>query len=191
MNFLVNPADVINYNRTDAELELWWLFSGVVAGKTATTQARLLNEFLLDLEPGDDVDGPFARIAKAEAQGVLKDKLIKSRLGQFNRLYKQFVQSLDLDLRTCTIEDLEAIHGCGPKTARMFVMMSRPNQRVAALDTHVLKHLRAHGHQTPETTPQSKREYRRLEEEFLKLADASGMSVADYDLSVWKQYSKN
>ena len=191
MNFLVNPADVINYNRTDAELELWWLFSGVVAGKTATTQARLLNEFLLDLEPCDDVDGPFARIAKAEAQGVLKDKLIKSRLGQFNRLYKQFVQSLDLDLRTCTIEDLEAIHGCGPKTARMFVMMSRPNQRVAALDTHVLKHLRAHGHQTPETTPQSKREYRRLEEEFLKLADASGMSVADYDLSVWKQYSKN
>lgn len=191
MNFLVNPSDVINFNRTDAELELWWLFSGVVAGKTATTQARLLNEFLLDLEPGDDVDGPFARIAKAEAQGVLKDKLVKSRLGQFNRLYKQFVQSLDLNLRTCTIEDLEAIHGCGPKTARMFVMMSRPNQRVAALDTHVLKHLRAHGHQTSDTTPQSKREYRRLEEEFLKLADASGMSVADYDLSVWKQYSKN
>lgn len=191
MSFLVDPANVINFNRTDAELELWWLFSGVVAGKTASTQARLLNEFLLSLEPGDDVDTPFTRIARAEAQGVLKDKLIESRLGQFNRLYKQFVQSLDLNLRTCTVEDLEKIHGCGPKTARMFVMMSRPNQRVAALDTHVLKHLRAHGHQTPETTPQSKREYRRLEEEFLKLADASGMSVADYDLSVWKQYSKN
>ena len=191
MSFLVDPANVINFNRTDAELELWWLFSGVVAGKTASTQARLLNEFLLSLEPGDDVDTPFTRIARAEAQGVLKDKLIESRLGQFNRLHKQFVQSLGLDLRTCTVEDLEAIHGCGPKTARMFIMMSRPNQRMAALDTHVLKHLRAHGHQTPETTPQSKREYRRLEEEFLKLADASGMSVADYDLSVWKQYSKN
>jgi hypothetical protein len=191
MSFLVDPANVINFNRTDSELELWWLFSGVVAGKTASTQARLLNEFLLSLEPGDGVDTPFTRIARAEAQGNLKDKLIDSRLGQFNRLHKQFVQSLGLDLRTCTVEDLEKIHGCGPKTARMFVMMSRPNQRMAALDTHVLKHLRAHGHSAPEATPQSKREYRRLEEEFLKLADASGMSVADYDLTVWKQYSKN
>lgn len=191
MSFLVDPANVINFNRTDSELELWWLFSGVVAGKTASTQSRLLNEFLLDLEPGGDIDTPFTRIARAEAQGVLKDKLIKSRLGQFNRLYKQFVQSLTLDLRTCTVEDLEKIHGCGPKTARMFIMMSRPNQRMAALDTHVLKHLRANGLTAPEITPQSKREYRRLEEEFLKLADASGMSVADYDLTVWKQYSKN
>lgn len=190
MNFLVNPADVINYNRTDEELELWWLFSAVVAGKTASTQARLLDNFLNSLDPVDD-DSPFNRIHEAELKGVLFEKLQNSRLGQYNRLYKMFVASLGLDLRNCTIQELEDIPGCGPKTARMFIMMSRPNQRMAALDTHVLKHLRANGIEAPDATPQSKREYRRLEEEFLKLVDTSGMSVADYDLTVWKQYSKN
>ena len=190
MNFLVDPADVIDFNRTDAELELFWLFSGVVAGKTATTQARLLENFLNSLDPVDN-DSPFGRIRRAEQVGILMKKLQESRLGQYNRLYKMFVASLGLDLRNCTIDDLEGIPGCGPKTARMFIMMSRSNQRMAALDTHVLKHLRANGIAAPEITPQSKREYRRLEEEFLKLADASGMSVADYDLTVWKQYSKN
>lgn len=189
MNFLIDPKNIINYNRTDAELELFWLFCGCVAGKTASTQARLLDNFLNNLDPADN-DLPFARIRKAKGQGTLLQKLQESRLGQYNRLHKMFEGSLDLKLRTCTIEDLEDIPGCGPKTARMFVMQSRPDQKVAALDTHVLKHLRANGIDAPESTPSSGREYRRLEREFLILAEASGMSVADYDLTVWKQYAK-
>lgn len=186
MTFLINPSEVINYERSDNDLELFFLFSAVVAGKTASTQARLLEGFLLSLEGGAS---PFGRIRAAHENGTLRDRLIESRLGQFNRLEKQFVQALDVNLRTCTVADLEAIHGCGPKTARMFVMMSRRNQRVAALDTHVLKHLRANGIEAPKTTPSAGRTYNRLEEEFLKLADASGMDVADYDLMVWRKYA--
>lgn len=191
MSFLVDPSDVIKYDRTDAELELFWLFCAVVAGKTATTQARLLDNFLqsLDRDHVFNHDSPFQRIYYATRKGVLLDKLKESRLGQYNRLNRMFMQSVSLRLRTCTVEDLEAIHGCGPKTARMFLMMSRPKQRYAALDTHVLKHLRANGIDAPKVTPSAGPTYRRLEEEFLKLADAAEMEVSDYDLMVWKKYS--
>ncbi len=192
MTFLVDPKDVISYDRTNSELELFWLFCAVVAGKTAKTQARLLNRFLLSLPVANhpDNDSPFERLYKAEMAGMLLDKLKESRLGQFNRLERLMRESLSLDLQTCSVEDLEAIYGVGPKTARMFVMMSRPNQRYAALDTHVLKHLRSKGIEAPAVTPSGGATYRRLELEFLKLADESGMPVSDYDLMVWKHYAK-
>lgn len=184
MNYLIDPTDVIKYDRTQSELELWWLFSCVVAGKTATTQAKLLDKFLSAL-PGES---PFEKLRRI-GKGKMLDAIKASRLGQFNRLSKTFSDSLSLDLANCSIDDLEAIHGVGPKTARMFVMMSRPGQRVAALDTHVLKHLRANGIDAPAATPPAGKRYRALEEAFIALADKAGMSVADYDLAIWKQYS--
>ena len=189
--FLIDPSNVIDYNRSDFDLETFYLFCCVVAGKTATTQALLLNNFLtsLDRDAAFHADSPMQRIYYASRKGVLLDKLKESRLGQYNRLNRMFTQSLALRLRTCSVEDLEAIHGCGPKTARMFLMMSRPKQRYAALDTHVLKHLRDNGIDAPKATPSAGPTYRRLEEEFLKLADAAGMEVSDYDLMVWKKYS--
>lgn len=191
MNFLIDPSDVIKYDRTDEELELFWLFCAVVAGKTATTQARLLASFLEGLEANPHrPESPFQRIYLCMRQGRLLESIKQSRLGQYNRLHNLMVDSLVLDLRNCSIERLEQIRGCGPKTARMFLMMSRPNQRVAALDTHVLKHLRANGIDAPKATPPAGKRYRELEKEFIKLADKSGQSVAEYDLSVWKTYAE-
>jgi thermostable 8-oxoguanine DNA glycosylase len=186
--FTVDPAEVIRFDRTDEELQVFWLFCGCVAGKTASTQARLLSAFLSSL---GDHGSAFQRIRRSAMRGELLDALKASRLGQYNRLCRFMIESLNLDLRNCTVEDLERIPGCGPKTARMFLMFSRPNQRFAALDTHVLKHLRANGIEAPKTTPPAGKTYARLEQEFLKLADASGMSIADYDLQVWKTYSGN
>lgn len=186
--FLINPSDVIHYDRTDDELELFFLFCAVVAGKTATTQARLLNRFLLSLP--SQSSSPFARISSAIQSGVLLERLIESRLGQFNRLVVLFEQALAVNLRTCSISDLEQLRGVGPKTARMFVMMSRPDQRVAALDTHVLKWLNNNGIAAPKTTPSAGPIYEKLENEFLKLVDKSGMSVAEYDLMVWRSFAE-
>lgn len=191
--FLIDPKNVINYDRTTGELETWWLFSLVVAGKTAATQARLLNAFLTSLPPADNAvnDTAFARLYKAEAQGTLYQALIDSRLGQYNRLHRAIVQSLHLDLAGCTIADLEAIHGVGPKTARMFLMMSRPNQRHAALDTHVLKFLASKGHVVPKATPPAGSTYRKWEDQFLVYADESKMSVSEFDLMIWKSYARH
>lgn len=187
MSFTVDPAEVIRFDRPVPELQLQWLFTGVVAGKKASTQARLLDKFLTGLPSVSAY--PFERIRRSAMRGELFDALKASGLGQYNKLHRFMVESLDLDLRTCTVERLEQIHGCGPKTARMFLMFTRPNQRYAALDTHVLKHLREHGVDCPRSTPPAGPRYRELELKFLELADASGMSVAEYDLAVWKKYA--
>ncbi len=185
MTYLIDPNDVIDYNRSDHDLELFWLFCCVVAGKTATTQARLLDGFL-SAHPGDS---PFDTLRGLVAEGTMLEAVKASRLGQYNRLSQMFSTSLALDLRNCSVLDLESVHGCGPKTARMFLMMSRPNQRHAALDTHILKHLRENGIDAPKSTPPSGTKYISLEQEFLKLADDSGLTVAEFDLKIWKKYS--
>lgn len=184
---MIDPSDVIKFDRTDAELQEWFLFSAVVAGKTASIMARLLDRFLTSL-PGST---PFEKVRWAIDNGVLEDKLREHRMGQYNKLTRCFAQVLDVDLRTCTVEDLEQITGIGPKTARMFIMHSRPNQRLAALDVHVLKHLNANGIKAPPSTPSSPKKYRELEEAFLQLADLSGKDPSAYDLEVWKLYSRS
>lgn len=190
---MIDPTDVIKFDRTQAELEEFWLFCTVVAGKTAATQARLLERFLNLLREVEFVRPertPFRLIAHAHNHDVLLPILIESRLGQYNRLNKCFAESMYLDLANDPVEEFEAIYGVGPKTARMFLMHSRPGQRFAAIDTHVLKHLRANGIEAPLVTPGNAKEYRRLELEFLKLADAAGQDPSTYDLEVWKSYQR-
>jgi hypothetical protein len=183
---MIDPTDVTKFDRTQAELEEWWLFSVLVAGKTAATQARLLERFLTSIPKKGS---PFEKVASLASTGALEDHMKEARLGQYSRLVPCFTQSLALDLRNDPIEAFEAIHGVGPKTARMFLMHSRPNQRLAAIDTHVLKHLREKGFAAPKTTPPAGKLYRKLEEQFLMLADEAGESPADYDLRVWKSYA--
>lgn len=196
---MIDPTDVIKFDRTDAELEEWWLFSTIVAGKTAATQARLLEEFLTRARRGAET--PFEVIAAyPETTVTINEKLMpydpllsymkQARIGQYTRLVRCWRESLTLNLRNDPVEAFEAIHGVGPKTARMFLMHSRPNQRLAAIDTHVLKHLAAKGHTVPKATPPGGTLYRDLEQKFLALADAAGMTPADYDLQVWKSYAR-
>lgn len=185
---MIDPRNIIDYNRNLHDLQEHFLFCLVVAGKTAATQAKLLEKFLTSLpRPGFS---PFGRIAIAISEGTLETKLMESHLGQYNRLSKAFRAGLKLNLATCTVEDLEAIHGIGPKTARMFVMQNRKDQRVAALDTHVLKYLASQGHKVPKSTPPAGATYNRLEQAFLELADKSGMSPSEFDLEIWRHYSK-
>jgi thermostable 8-oxoguanine DNA glycosylase len=68
---------------------------------------------------------------------------------------------------------------------------TRKDARVAALDTHILKYMRDCGYEVPKSTPGSKKQYKKIEEQFLQLADESGQTVADFDLSIWKKYSKS
>jgi hypothetical protein len=185
---MIDPADVTKFDRTPAELEEWWLFSTVVAGKTATTQARLLDGFLNDNRQSSD-ESPFAVVRRLVLSGSLGERLQHSRLGQYRRLLRCWQESLHLDLARAPVEAFEAVHGVGPKTARMFILHSRPDQRLAVLDTHVLKFLRASGATTLEATPSHPTTYRRLELAFLNHADAAGHSPADFDLRVWKTYA--
>lgn len=185
MNLLVDPTTVTNYNRTVDELELYWLFTQVVAGKTARVQAKALERFLLMEETGS----PFERVRAMIQSGTLTDNLIAARLGQHNRLTKGFTESLTLNLQTATVDDLLAITGVGDKTARFFLIHTRPDQQIAVLDRHVLKHLGTLGYSVPENTPNHKH-YLVLEQDFLNEAKKANMNPADFDLMLWNKYSR-
>jgi thermostable 8-oxoguanine DNA glycosylase len=185
MDYLINPRDVINFHRSTIELELFWLFCICVAGKTAQTQARLLNDFLMKLHG----NAPFEKI-KQLSDDELLNSVKMSGLGQYNRISRAFRESTNLDLQTANINDLEAIYGVGPKTARMFLMMTRPDQQYAALDTHVLKYLGSRGVDVPKATPSGSK-YQVLEAKFLEFAKESKMPVAEFDLMIWKRYSRD
>lgn len=197
MNFYVDPTNVTKFDRTEEELELFLMFCCVVAGKTAITQAKLLEKFLLSLPvPVGIPDGPFARIAASGGPHSQKflDLLEASKLGQYRKLRQCFIEIksfLQWSLSNCTVEELESIHGIGPKTARFFLLHSRKDQKLAVLDTHILKYLRDNGVvDAPKGTPGGAL-YKRLEQQFIALAESSGKSIADFDLEIWRKYSGN
>lgn len=187
---MIDPRQVTNYSRTQAELEEFWLFCLVVAGKTAMTQAKLLDAFLED-NRGLDEQSPFDIVRQLIADGELLDALKKSRLGQYTRLEKAFRQSMTLHLKTDKVEVFEEIPGVGSKTARFFLLHTRKDQQIAVLDTHVLRYMRDQGLTTQKGTPPKGPKYAALEKVFIGLAKQANMSIADYDLHIWRTYSGN
>jgi thermostable 8-oxoguanine DNA glycosylase len=69
-------------------------------------------------------------------------------------------------------------------------MYSRPDQRYAALDTHILKWLRSRGHDVPKSTPSSKKKYKEIEQLFLFIADDLGVDPSVLDSFIWQKYSR-
>lgn len=119
-------------------------------------------------------------------------KIREYGLGKYNVLTKTLNQIIQfrgwLDL--VTLDDLESVHGIGPKTARFFLLHSRPDQNLAVLDVHILRWMREQlGVATPKQTPTGKK-YRELEAIFLTEAAQRGTTAAQLDLDIWKQYSQ-
>lgn len=193
-SFYVDPNKVTDFNRSECELELFLLFCIVVAGKTAKTQARLLDNFLASLRSnyGSEKTSPFQLIWNADNVGCLRSEIEKSRLGQYNRLEKSFRKTHDFigKLKTITIDELETIPGVGPKTSRFFLLHSRENQNYAVLDTHILHYMRDNGLTSLKVTPGGN-VYRQTEQLFLNHAKAINKTLADLDLEIWTTYSGN
>lgn len=184
----IDPMAVTKYDRSDAELERFWTFCVLVAGKNADWAALKVNDLYASAERQGMT--PFAYLR--ENRHALHNLLVANRVGQYHRIEKALEASLELDLRTCTIAELEAIFGVGPKTARFFVLHTRRDAQCAVLDTHVLRWMaRTLGpsfdrHEIPTSTPPS-RVYLRLEQLCLALMRSTfpGMTLAEADLLIW------
>jgi thermostable 8-oxoguanine DNA glycosylase len=186
------------YDQTTTELQETLLFACCVAGKNAMTTAKALDKFLKkgheivyveknpEFRPFEMLRELFGIIGVEGVSYMLKN----NGIGCYNHRTVTFHQAANsqLDLRTCTPADLEKVWGIAEKTSRFFVLHTRPNVRYAALDTHIRKHMTALGIEFPKGQPKGKR-YLALEQEFLKLADASGMTVAEFDLMLWNKHS--
>jgi len=190
---MITPTTITNYNRTEAELEEFLMFAILVAGKGAEQQAKKLDAFLKTAKtlglPSDTT--PFDFLEYIDKGFWLWNIMKLHKLGQYNRIGHAFKEILKFKgkLKKVTIEQLESISGIGSKTARFFILHSRPDAKVAVLDTHILKYLRDMGHNVPKATP-AKNKYKAIEDIFISIADGLKMSIADLDLQVWKNYAK-
>ena len=134
---------------------------------------------------------PFEYFRTLGETGV-HNALVASKVGQYGRLTKGIMQSLDLDLATCTLDELLSIHGVGNKTSRFFLLHTREGCDYAVLDTHILAWLRNRGiPDVPKSTPTNGKEYRRLERAFRYLSRLAYpfLSDAEIDLLVWSEQS--
>lgn len=186
---MIIPTEITNYQRTDEQLEEFMLFCIAVAGKRSDLAASKVNDLLTYL----DSASPFTKLR--EQRDRIGDIMRHIGIGPYeDRMIPATNAVLDLDLRGCSLHDLLSIHGIGHKTARMFLLHSRPYQEYVVLDVHILRWLRkvARLRGIPHATPPKlsplymsieARAKRKVREMF------PAMSFAEFDLATWKLMS--
>ncbi len=186
---MIDPVNITKFENTKEELEEVLLFWVLAAGKNAITASRCLDNFLKYIYKLKGLENqPFNCIKKTGSD--LPQIMRNHGIGCYNNKSKTFWQlaNSNLDLRSCSVEDLEKIYGIGMKTSRCFIIHSRRDAQCAGLDVHLLHFLRDKGYNVPSQTP-TKKSYLEIEKIFLKIVRESGLSVAEYDLMVWREYS--
>jgi thermostable 8-oxoguanine DNA glycosylase len=192
---MVNLNKEIDFDRNDYDLEEFMIFCIMVAGKKATTMARLLDNILsqmhAEVDPQRELK-PFGLIDRwinCNPSKDLGEYLKNNGVGCYNHRAKAIICLIDaaLDLRTCTIEDLEELYGVGQKTSRFFLMCNRPDIKAAILDRHILRYLNELGHNVPLNTPTSKSDYNRIERIFLQEAENNNIDPMEFDYGIWKK----
>lgn len=186
---MIDPTKITNFDLSIPELEEHLMFWVCAAGKNGVTAAKCLNNLLKALkQEHGKVFTPFSLI-KLTDPDKLPQKLKTAGIGSYNLKAAAFVQLANsgFDLRKCSVDDLESIKGIGPKTARCFLIHSRPNQKLAGLDVHILRFLKDKGYDVPKTTPTGKK-YKKVERWFVQEAEKAGKDVATFDLEIWNEY---
>lgn len=165
------------------------IYSIIVAGKSAKFTDAVMTRLEAHFSP---YGNPFAACFHLDQKWLLLQRLKDCRTGNYQKLYKALCQLFmrKIDLGTVEPEELEAVHGIGPKTARFFIMhFVNEKARFAAPDVHVLRWMREEGYDAPKSTPIGEK-YRRLEVQFIAEADKRGITPKQLDDAIWLHYSR-
>ena len=215
---MIDATKITNYNRSTYELEEFLLFCTAVAGKTAKVIEKKLEDVFhcmntnvsyyinagiskrqiqdnFGIVPNVLFMTPFNKI-KCLVWGVadIERILRESKMGNYKKLSNLWIglANSQIDLKTISTQELEKFKGIGPKTSRYFILHSRPNARIACLDTHILRWLKNQGYSNvPDNTPSktNMKTYRELENIFIAEADKRKVTVAELDLKIWNESS--
>jgi len=182
---MINPKNIVRYDYSYRELEELLIFCVCVAGKRAKDIAPRVHSLC------NRIASPLCLNIYYTREELAK-RLKKLGIGCYNAkagtIYDIVGPNGPGDLRMCSLSDLEAIKGIGPKTSRFFLMSSRAGVVHATLDTHLLRWMRDNGvENVPKSTPTGKR-YLDLEKTFITMIP-EGKSAAEFDLEIWNKYS--
>lgn len=185
----IDPKNITNFNRNKLELQAFWIFCILVAGKNSDIASRKLSQLM------SRANGDLFQYFKDLGVG-LHNFLVANKVGQYNRITKAIIDSLDLDLVNDSLERLLKVYGVGNKTARFFLLHTRENQNVAVLDVHILNWLRKvsgddSAIEIPLSTPQDEKKYKQIESLFFyyKAIYFPNVSTAQADLLIWTEMS--
>lgn len=184
----IDPKNITKFDRSQEELEFFWLFCILVAGKNADWASLKLLD-LFKNKPEDQTPFEFLKTHLTDLNNIL----VANKVGQYRRIQKAIEQSLEVDLRTASVAELIEIHGVGPKTARFFILHTRADAECAVLDTHILKWMRGLVDpifEVPASTPPINK-YQTLEFVAIKLMKTHfpNISLAEADLLIWTKMS--
>lgn len=187
--FRLDPSKITNFNCTDQELELHILFWICASFKAGMVSARCLCN-MLNYWNEDEDKTPFEIIRHLNRFDILPRELKKFGIGCFNKKaeYMTDLVSRNLNLRTCSVQDLESVKGIKFKSSRCFVLHTRPNQEYAGLDRHALNFLKEKGHVIPKSL--TRKNYEILEKIFLNYVHESEASTSEFDLNNWNSRRK-
>lgn len=184
----IDPKNITKFDRSQEELEFFWLFCILVAGKNADWASLKLLDLFRN-KPEDQTPFEFLKTHLTDLNNIL----VANKVGQYRRVQMAITQSLEVDLRTASVAELMEIHGVGPKTARFFILHTRANAECAVLDTHILKWMRGLVDpifEVPASTPPINK-YQTLEFVAIKLMKTHfpNISLAEADLLIWTNMS--
>jgi thermostable 8-oxoguanine DNA glycosylase len=185
---MFDPANITKYDCTTEELEQRLLYGIAAAGKRATQVRESMACFLTAQHANET---PFSLVRRLDDEANLRVHLERARLSPYTVREAGFRAASVLgDLTTTTIDDLDAVPGIGPKTARFFVVHTRPHARYAVLDVHILAWLADQGYaNVPRSTPQHLPTYLHWEQIFLDECDQRGIEPAVLDIDIWRERS--
>ena len=174
------------------EKEYFLIFSIIVAGRNAKMAVEKTWR-LLEFTWGEET--PFDLIKHYIDHNTLTQKLKSLKIGQYTRIEKALKDIVNLNVETCTLDDLLACHGVGNKTARFFLLNTRKNAEYAVLDTHVLKWLKSlfgNWMSVPKSTPTSGSRYALWEYKAIQAMkkEYPERTLAQADFEIWKTFAK-
>ena len=167
---IINPKEITDYNRSDWDIQKFFLFCTAVAGKKSEPIAVKINN-LSDYISAEMAENPYYDTHIRES-GIIHyllgiddvpefglNRMKEYKLGKYNQWEAFFKWWIDRIwnippnlhvllisdwLRRANVEQLEKIPGVGKKTSRFFKLHTDPEATGIPLDTHILKFIKSH-----------------------------------------------